>query len=295
MDLSVQIKPLEVLLIGGSDSDLQRVRADLHLPHFNVQAASLGGDLNDHPAPGDVDVLVVRIRNGSPPAPPVAVAEFPVVALTDASGDDSRMLALEAGAVEQVGMEELGSTVLIRVVRFALERHRLESELRRMAHADPLTGLRNRRYLGKHMATAVSSSKRHGHRLSIAVGDIDNFKIINDTYGHTVGDEVLRAIAVVLREGIRSEDVAARFGGDEFCLVLSHVGRDEAEKAVERIRRSVENISVLVGDRPIQVSATFAIAELADGIDDAQALFDAADQALIEAKRTGRNRSVIAR
>jgi len=291
----VQMRPLEVLLVGGDDSDLERVRVDLPLPHFSVSAVPSGGDVDGFLAPGDIDLLLVRLAGGRPPMPAVTVLDIPMVALTDASGEDARLLALEAGAVEQVGIDELGGTVLIRVIRFALERHRLEVELRRMAYADPLTGLRNRRYLAKNMATAVASSKRHGHPLSIAVCDVDTFKVINDTYGHTVGDEVLKAIAVVLRDGVRSEDAVARFGGDEFCLMFPHVGADEAEMAVERIRRSLMDMDLRVHDVPIQVSATFGIAELTGNMPSSQALFDAADHALIAAKQGGRNRSVMAR
>ena len=294
MDLTVHMRPLQVLLIGGDGDDLARVRGDLGLPHFNVTAVPPDGEVDSFLSPGDVDIVLVRMAGAGPP-PPVTVLDIPMVALTDAMGVDARMLALEAGAVEQVGMGELGTTVLVRVMRFALERHRLETELRRMAHADPLTGLRNRRYLGKHLATAMASSRRHGHQLSIAVCDVDNFKVINDTYGHSVGDEVLKAIAVVLRDGVRSEDAVARFGGDEFCLVFPHVGATEASRAVERIRRSVEDLALHVEDVAVPVSATFGIAELTADMASSQALFDAADRALIIAKQGGRNRSAMAR
>ena len=295
MDVTVHMRPLQVLLVGGDGDDAARVRADLALPHFNVTVVPPGGEIDSFLSPGEVDILLVRMRGVRSPTPPVTVLDIPMVALTDASGVDARMLALEAGAVEQVGMDELGTTVLVRVLRFALERHRLEAELRRMAHADPLTGLRNRRYLSKHLATAMASSRRHGHPLSIAVCDLDNFKVVNDTYGHTVGDEVLKAVATVLRDGVRSEDAVARFGGDEFCLVFPHVGAAEAARAVERIRCAVENLALRVGDVAVPVSATFGIAQLSADMSSSQALFDAADRALIIAKQGGRNRSAMAR
>ena len=174
------------------------------------------------------------------------------------------------------------------------ERKRAESRLAREASCDALTGLFNRRYLLSRMEDEMRLSRERGAFLMLCICDVDEFKLINDTFGHSAGDEVLRQFSRLLRESVRSGDVVARLGGDEFCIILPGASASQAQACVERIRTRFENASFTCpsGSR-YRATATFGIAgfEAPMGV---QQLLDAADAALYEAKQSGRNRCAIA-
>lgn len=161
---------------------------------------------------------------------------------------------------------------------------------------DPLTHLSNRRRLMEQVAMAFREARATGSALCICVSDIDNFKRVNDDCGHAVGDRVLSTFAQILREALRSKDIAGRHGGDEFCVILPGARMGEAEATMERVRSRLETMLFAQRDgRPFNVSATFGIAELSDRITSEAELMEAADQALYDGKRTGRNRVNIPR
>jgi diguanylate cyclase (GGDEF)-like protein len=126
------------------------------------------------------------------------------------------------------------------------------------------------------------------------VCDVDRFKQVNDEHGHLAGDEVLRTFAGIVSQQLRREDLVARFGGDEFCLMFPHVGADEAAQAVERIRFALQDMRILLpGGQELSVTATFGMADFDPAVHrTGQDLFEAADQALYEGKTLGRNRLI---
>lgn len=158
----------------------------------------------------------------------------------------------------------------------------------RAAHKDPLTGTHNRASFDSSLLREVELARRHGTALSMIVIDIDLFKSINDTYGHSVGDNVIKNLTRVIDKVIRKSDMLFRFGGEEFVVLLSNTDRDGALLLAERIRRGVEQTSVRTQQRDIPVTVSLGVATLGAG-DTAQALFDKADQALYTAKSEGRN------
>ena len=171
-----------------------------------------------------------------------------------------------------------------------IEIETLQAELVYSAHYDSLTGIYNRGTFLTEFEREVSRSGRGGAAFSLAIFDLDRFKQLNDRYGHPAGDQVLKAFADVLRSSIRKHDTVGRYGGEEFALLMPQTGMDTAVRVAERIRRALETrgVSVEVGRIDVTVSggvATFGI----DG-DDWDALLSAADTALYEAKRAGRNR-----
>lgn len=158
------------------------------------------------------------------------------------------------------------------------------------AATDDLTELYNRRYFNECLAAALSAARRHTYPLAMIMIDLDNFKKVNDSHGHSAGDMVLKSFANLLREMIRTEDVAARWGGEEFIVLLSHTTCEAAAALAERIRAAYEQQPV--STVKIELSASFGVVQLHEN-DDADALIRRADAALYQAKREGRNRVVV--
>jgi two-component system cell cycle response regulator len=190
---------------------------------------------------------------------------------------------------------------LIARVRTQLRKKRYADKLREnvylsveMAVTDQLTGLHNRRYLTRHLETLLKSNAESGKRLAILILDVDFFKSINDTFGHDIGDEVLREFAHRISENIRGIDLACRYGGEEFVVVMPETDPHLAWTVAERLRKSVEVMPFRIGAAPGEISVTVSIGVA--GSDDpsmtADALLRLADQALYTAKRDGRNRVV---
>ena len=158
------------------------------------------------------------------------------------------------------------------------------------AATDDLTELYNRRYFNECLTAALSAARRHTFPLSMIMIDLDHFKSVNDTYGHSTGDVILKKFSDLLREIIRTEDVAARWGGEEFIVLLPHTASDAAAALAERIRAAFEQQSD--GAIKIGLSASFGVVQSLES-DDADTLIRRADAALYQAKREGRNRVVL--
>jgi diguanylate cyclase (GGDEF)-like protein len=170
----------------------------------------------------------------------------------------------------------------------------LHETVQRQAVTDELTGLFNHRRFQEVMTAEVERARRYGHELGLIMLDIDNFKQINDTYGHLQGDEVLREVARVLRQSSREIDEPARYGGEEMAVALPQTDLEGAFQFAERVRRRIEALALPLpdGDGVLRVTASFGAASLAaaGGIDK-DALVAAADAALYQAKRAGKNRT----
>lgn len=175
---------------------------------------------------------------------------------------------------------------VVSVVRDTSERHRTEAELYRAAHTDPLTQLRNRRAFEAELARLLAAGARTG---CVAIFDLDHFKRVNDTYGHAVGDAVLRAFARTAEAQVRSGDMLARIGGEEFGLILPDIGVDVARAACERIRAGVAALSVPAGEARVAATVSVGLAALGEARDVADAM-RRADEALYVSKAGGRNR-----
>ncbi len=159
-----------------------------------------------------------------------------------------------------------------------------------LMNRDPLTGLANRRKLKEMMEVEMSKARRHGRPLSAVMTDIDHFKSINDTYGHDIGDKVLIQVANALRSTCRKEDIAARFGGEEFVVILPDSPAPSAVECAERIRKAIQETVYPGIDRP--VTASFG-ATLFLATDTEDSFIKRTDTALYEAKTSGRNRVVL--
>jgi two-component system, cell cycle response regulator len=208
--------------------------------------------------------------------------------------------ALEMGVNDYL-TRPVDKNELIARVRTQLRKKRYADQLRHnvqlsleMAITDQLTGLHNRRYMGRHLDTLVQSAKKSGKPLAFLILDIDYFKSVNDTHGHDIGDEVLREFAGRIGANVRGIDLACRYGGEEFVVVMPDTDISFAYMVAERLRKSVEATPFVISRDPGKLNITISIgiaASEGDG-DTAEALLHRSDQALYRAKRDGRNRVV---
>lgn len=162
------------------------------------------------------------------------------------------------------------------------------------ALTDSLTRLYNRRYAMKRLTTEWVGSSRNEQPLSLLVLDVDHFKNINDTYGHHVGDEVLKRLAEMLVDFTRSPDVACRIGGEEFCILAPATPLSGALNQAERLRKTIEQQVIVVGDISLKLTVSIGVAQKLPGLTDVVEMIKLADEALYRAKREGRNRVVAA-
>jgi diguanylate cyclase len=169
------------------------------------------------------------------------------------------------------------------------------AEAQELGLRDPLTSLSNRRCFDVNLAKEIEEAHTHGTAMCLVMGDIDRFKGINDTFGHQIGDEILKMFAKLLSSNVKGRDTVARFGGEEFAIILPETRLADAEHLTESIRIQLEGKELAVNNSgaPIgKITASFGIAQLGER-DDADTLIQRADARLYEAKCAGRNRVVI--
>ena len=218
-----------------------------------------------------------------------------VVLLSDEMADSAVRDGLDRGASDCLRKPVDPTEAWVRT-RAALRVASLQRQLREgnerlteLAATDDLTGLLTRRFLESHLRGLVAGATRHGRALSLVVLDVDNFKAINDTQGHAVGDRVLRAVVERVRARIRADDLLGRWGGDELILVLPDVGFDGAMTVADALRKRIETPAISVGAQPVAVTLSLGAAEWRQG-ESATELVERADLAMYEAKTAGRNR-----
>lgn len=177
--------------------------------------------------------------------------------------------------------------VFVAVIRDITERLEAQKAIMHMAYHDTLTGLANRAFFDERMSTAISAAKRHGDVLALAFIDVDDFKPINDRFGHAVGDTVLVELGERLLHAVREEDTVARLGGDEFAVLLPRIGDFEDLRAVGRKLDETIRRPLLVRGEEISLTASIGLAALDHDHDDARSLLMRADAAMYAAKQGG--------
>jgi len=224
---------------------------------------------------------------------------LPIVVVVSSEQDPSLIRALDLGVSDYIRRPIDKNEMLARLrtqVRHKFYqaglRERLMSTLE-MAVTDSLTGLNNRRYLDTHLQRLFDASLQNGKLMALVMCDIDHFKRVNDRFGHAVGDEILREFANRVRRNIRNADLACRYGGEEFVVMMPDTGPELATTVAERIREEVEShpFIVLEGKEQLPITVSIGVAcRLGAAEDTPEKLFKRADFALYSAKRAGRNR-----
>ncbi|OAV55524.1 PleD family two-component system response regulator [Rhizobium sp. WYCCWR10014] len=227
---------------------------------------------------------------------------LPILIITEQGADEMVVRALDLGVndyiIRPVDPNELVARSLTQIRRKRYN-DRLRASVKQtieLAVTDPLTGLYNRRYLDNHLNVLFNRSMARGRPLSVLITDIDRFKHVNDTYGHDGGDEVLREFSNRVRSTIRGADLACRYGGEEFVVVMPDTSPEIAAAVAERLRAAIENAPFMLkhAGEALNVTASFGIASRITSVLTPDQLMKQADLALYEAKNTGRNRVVAA-
>lgn len=213
----------------------------------------------------------------------------PVVMITASGSEAIAVAALKRGASDYVVKTGTHGPELARAVELAVAKHRIEEvvalrrrELERRANTDALTGLFNRHRLDDELSLAASRAIQRNEPYAVAVVDIDHFKHINDTRGHDAGDAVLVEFASILRSCVRREDVLARYGGDEFVIVMPGASANTRARFLERLRHALKD-SVLARKMSLPLSASVGMADWSAG--DPDDVLKAADQAMYASKK----------
>jgi len=217
----------------------------------------------------------------------------PITGVADCMYQNVTFLPIMAlnGMVEQIGIIIYDMTdVAVSKQAFT----RANEELAKLSRTDRLTGLANRGFWEECMVQEFKRAKRAGHPCSLIMFDIDHFKKINDTFGHQCGDEVIRQTAACLGDCMRSTDIAGRYGGEEYAVILIDTDCDGALFVAERIRETLQALAVEHDGQEVRFTVSLGVAEVTEQMVAHDQLIEAADRALYEAKKAGRNNAKVA-
>ena len=225
---------------------------------------------------------------------------LPIILMAD-DGDKPKVVrALDLGVNDFISRPIERNELKARV-RTQIRRHRYAMELRQsvnnsiaQAVTDDLTGLYNRRYFDRHLNVLLGKAQEQERNLAVMILDIDHFKSVNDTYGHDVGDVVLKEFSARVKRNIRGVDLACRFGGEEFVVLMPDTDVSNAEMIAERVRQSIgEKPFEIKSQRPLTVTVSVGVSLNESMADTPESLIKRADLALYRAKREGRNRVIL--
>jgi two-component system cell cycle response regulator len=302
-------EPGNVLLVDGRGSSQERLQRALK-PIAEVSVISDPQAALFEAAENNFDLVIVNanfddydpLRLCSQLRSLERTRFIPILLIAEQGSDELVVRALDLGVTDYL-MRPVDPNELIARSMTQIRRKHCNDRLRasvqqtiELAVTDGLTGLYNRRYFDTHLKLLMDRAAARGRPLSICMTDIDRFKQVNDTYGHDVGDEVLREFANRIRTTVRGADLACRFGGEEFIVVMPDTSAEMAAGVAERLRTIIESLPFAIpqADGPLKVTASMGIATLRPGSDTAEALLKRADTALYQAKHEGRNRVVAA-
>jgi two-component system cell cycle response regulator len=295
-----------ILIVDDRPASAERLVGMLQGEH-RVEVEADPNEALFHAAEGNFDLMIVSLAlanfDGLRLCSQVRSLErtrnVAILAVADADNNTRLVRGLEIGVNDYL-TRPVDKNELKARVRTQIRKKRYTERLRdnvqmsiEMAITDALTGLYNRRYMETHVGTLVEQATARDKPLTVLILDIDYFKAINDSWGHDAGDDVLREFALRIRKAIRGIDLACRYGGEEFVVVMPETDMAVATMVAERLRRRIasEPFSIQQGARTIEVTISVGLAAL--GRDDTAAtVLKRADQALYRAKRDGRNRVV---
>lgn len=296
-----------ILIIDDRASSYERIATTLGAEH-TVDVQTDPKEALFRAAEGDYELLLVSLgmadfdglRLCSQVRSLERTRSIPILAIAEPDNNAKLVRGLEIGINDYL-IRPIDKNEMLARVRTQIKRKRYTDRLRdnvamsiEMAITDALTGLHNRRYMETHLGALTEQAMQRGKPLAVLILDIDFFKSINDGHGHDAGDDVLREFAVRIRKSIRNIDLACRYGGEEFVIVMPETDIAVAGMVAERIRRKIasEPFAIQQGEKRLDVTLSIGIASLGATGDNAAAMLKRADQALYRAKRDGRNRVV---
>ena len=272
---------------------------------FRIRASrGLSGSFQEALANGSLDTLVDWISGGSEPIHLIErdrMGEYPLLKEEGISflaaipiqpgSHSSGILFLASSASRSMDFDFAALLSLVaNSASHIIDKISLFQETRRLAITDGLTGLYNSRHFYKSLESEIARTKRYGEGFSLILFDIDNFKALNDTYGHQAGDEVLQRLAHILRAESRQTDMVARYGGEEFVIILPRTREDETLHLADRIRAAVAGSPIPISaSDTVRISLSGGVASFPDNAESAKALLNAADSAMYAAKAAGKN------
>ncbi len=262
------------------------LQQDRHQVNFKLSAASqehwTSEIISNNGTPSFFDCALIPMSNGNLLFTAEKIASTPdTQKLIERLNRQVKMFRLESEAAKKIARNK------------QVEMESVMIQAREVAQIDPLTFLLNRRMIVKELQSEVIRAVRYNSPLSISVMDIDYFKSVNDTYGHLVGDEVLRQVAYQLRDHTRQPDIAGRYGGEEFLILLPNSDLKAAAEQASRLCRQISQAVVQVQEHSIHVTVSIGIAQFRHEVDTWDTLLNRSDNAMYEAKRAGRNRWVV--
>lgn len=288
--------PDSILIIDDSPEALDLARVRLKPEGLSILTASNGDDGLSMAVGNPPDLILLDLhmpgKDGfqvlSELRDHASLSHVPVIILSAEDDVKTMVRSLDLGAVDFV-RKPFNAFELRARVRAALRTKRLQDLLARYGEVDYLTELYNRRVLMERLEQEIGRSKRHGYPIALVMGDIDHFKSVNDRFGHTVGDTVLAWTAACIRGSFRAGDVASRYGGEEFAVLMAYSTLADAVAAAERCRSAVNALDLIAGQQSFRVTISFGVAVLLE-TDTPEDLVARADMALYRAKEQGRNR-----
>lgn len=295
-----------ILIVDESATTVERVTKALAVDRHHVEVVRDAETGQARGARGDFDLIIISLLMKSGDGLRLCAAlrsqeatrNVPILALVEDGDHDRLARALDLGVNDYL-VRPLDRNELVARVRTQIRRRRFQDKLRAeyqrsmsLALTDPLTGLYNRRYAEGHLATLFEQARAADKPLGVLMIDIDRFKAVNDTHGHAVGDQVLRAVSNRLSRNLRAFDTVARWGGEEFVVIMPEADMKVALAVAERLRRKAASGPVVIQDGGLELTVTVSIgvAVTTPDIASLDELMRVADAAMYLAKRTGRNR-----
>ena len=291
---------MKVLIVDDSPDSLALVRARLATENLELVTADCGTAGLEMAKNENPDLILLDVDMPDISGFDVCrklkddkdLCMIPVIFLTSSGDAQDKVKGLNIGAVDYV-TKPFDAFELQARVNAALRTKHMQDMLIEHAHIDPLTGIPNRWSMMERLQQEWARVRRHGGSLSFIMADIDHFKRVNDTYGHSVGDKILQKVSQAIVSQCREIDLPARYGGEEFAITVPDETVEGATVLADRCRQAVAEARVCVGDEDVRVTASFGVAEAAS-TPSANALVEAADDALYQAKRAGQNRVAVA-
>lgn len=303
-----------ILIVDENPNNLQILHVILEAEGYKTIAASNEKDAIERVRFDKPDLIIMALTmpktsglelcdylKSSPP-----VTTSPIILMRTIREQDYLIEAFEKGVADTITHPLNPAEILARVRthlelqqtkkqlnRLVKEQEKLTNLLRKLASTDPLTGLWNRRHLLTIGFQEFNRACRYKRSLSVLIVDMDNFKQINDEYGHTMGDEILKGVAKSIVGSLREADYCGRFGGEEFVTLLPETDSAGAMRVAERLRQGVEQITIGIGEEQVQMTVTVGVASYQLDDSSIEVIIQRANKALYHAKSQGYNRVVL--